>query len=274
VAPSTYAAVALFALTLIPITALYEFASPSGYGRFASRSLPSWLSVSARVGWWLLELPCSLVFVAALLYHHMSSSSSSSLSAASIFLAVQFLVHYAYRGWLFPYLIRPHADSRFSLVIALGGWLVTVPHALLSAWWVLAVGPSCGHVALEGASGVRLILGGLLYAVGLALLVWHDALLRSLRPANADATNAKGKAVARYSIPRGGLFEYVTSAQYLCELVAWLGFALLQGSPNGLYILLVSTFNLVPRAVRTHAWYLQTFPDYPKDRRSILPFLC
>ena len=35
-------------------------------------------------------------------------------------------LHYFYRGWMFPYLIRSHKESKFSLVPALGGCFVTV----------------------------------------------------------------------------------------------------------------------------------------------------
>jgi 3-oxo-5-alpha-steroid 4-dehydrogenase 1 len=31
--------------------------------------------------------------------------------------------------------------------------------------------------------------------------------------------------------------------------------------------------NLVPRALATHAWYQKTFPNYPKERKAIFPFL-
>jgi hypothetical protein len=44
------------------------------------------------------------------------------------------VLHYSYRGWLFPYLVRVHASSKnFSLVPALGGWMVTIMHGYLNA---------------------------------------------------------------------------------------------------------------------------------------------
>ena len=45
-------------------------------------------------------------------------------------------LHYGYRGWLYPYLLRPHPGSRnFSLLPAIGGALVTVTHGYLNARW-------------------------------------------------------------------------------------------------------------------------------------------
>ena len=67
------------------------------------------------------------------------------------------------------------------------------------------------------------------------------------------------------------MFEFATCAQYTAELWAWFGFALMTAGPNGLFILLVSLSNLVPRAVTTHAWYLERFGDeYEALNRSYL----
>jgi 3-oxo-5-alpha-steroid 4-dehydrogenase 1 len=44
-------------------------------------------------------------------------------------------------------------------------------------------------------------------------------------------------------------------------------------SPGGLFILGISLANLVPRAIATHRWYREKFPDYPKDRKILIPFV-
>ena len=31
--------------------------------------------------------------------------------------------------------------------------------------------------------------------------------------------------------------------------------------------------NLAPRAVTHHRWYRQQFPDYPEQRRALIPYL-
>jgi hypothetical protein len=31
--------------------------------------------------------------------------------------------------------------------------------------------------------------------------------------------------------------------------------------------------NLVPRALNHHNWYKDKFPDYPKNRKAVFPFL-
>jgi hypothetical protein len=31
--------------------------------------------------------------------------------------------------------------------------------------------------------------------------------------------------------------------------------------------------NLLPRAIAHHRWYANNFPDYPKERKAIIPFI-
>jgi hypothetical protein len=31
--------------------------------------------------------------------------------------------------------------------------------------------------------------------------------------------------------------------------------------------------NLAPRAMTHHRWYRETFPDYPRTRRTLIPFV-
>ena len=147
----------------------------------------------------------------------MRRSIIATTSAFALALGLLFCNHYLYRGWVFPALIRVHGKSKsFSLVPALGGWVVTILHGFLSARWFGRHGP---HLRAAGADGSlrallkpRPLVGLFMYLTGLAGLMWHDHLLRSLRYPGAP----------RYSVPQGGLFEYATSAQYLCELWAWL----------------------------------------------------
>jgi steroid 5-alpha reductase family enzyme len=79
----------------------------------------------------------------------------------------------------------------------------------------------------------------------------------------------------RYRIPRGGLFEYVSSPHYLGEILEWTGYALACDlSLSSVSFLVWTMANLIPRAVLTHRWYHETFrEDYPSSRKAIVPFL-
>jgi protein-S-isoprenylcysteine O-methyltransferase Ste14 len=76
-----------------------------------------------------------------------------------------------------------------------------------------------------------------------------------------------------YAIPRGGLYELVTCPNYLGEIVIWCGWALASWSWAGVAFAVYTLANLAPRARSHQAWYRATFPDFPKARRAMIPWL-
>ena len=76
-----------------------------------------------------------------------------------------------------------------------------------------------------------------------------------------------------YKIPKGGLYEYISCPNYFGEIIEWVGFAVMTWSLPGLIFAMWTIFNLVPRAISHHKWYNQKFKNYPKSRKSIVPFI-
>lgn len=150
--------------------------------------------------------------------------------------------------------LRVHPDSKsgFSVVTAVGGWLVTITHGYLNAKWF----GKHGKAFAKGTSyfkSPRFIIGLLMYYTGFLLIVQQDEIMKRIR----DQPGAR-----RYEIPRGGMWDYSTSANYLVELFAWFGFWVLSDfGPNGAFIFFVSLFNLVPRAYTNYNWYTEKFGE-------------
>ncbi|KAB1281337.1 3-oxo-5-alpha-steroid 4-dehydrogenase 1 [Camelus dromedarius] len=71
----------------------------------------------------------------------------------------------------------------------------------------------------------------------------------------------------------GGLFEYISAANYFGEVVEWCGYALASWSIQGWAFALFTFCTLVTRAQQHHQWYLDKFEDYPKFRKAMIPFL-
>lgn len=69
----------------------------------------------------------------------------------------------------------------------------------------------------------RFIIGVILFIAGLSINWQSDAILRSLR---ADGSSG-------YKIPHGGMFEYVSGANYFGECIEWIGYACLCCSARG-----------------------------------------
>lgn len=232
---------------------------PSPYGRFASRRFG--LSLSPRLGWFLMELPATLSFL--FFYFHGPRRAEP---VPLLFLAM-WLVHYGNRGFWFPYRIRVARGDRasFSAMVILVGWGVTSLHGYFHATFFTRLGP---HYTTAWLTDPRFLIGFGVYYLCYALNIHSDGIIRALR---APAELAAG--VKEYRIPRGGLFRWVTSPSYFTELVGWAAFALCTWSLAGVFIFVISIANLVPRAFATQRWYRERFPDYPPERRALIPFL-
>ena len=110
----------------------------------------------------------------------------------------------------------------------------------------------------------RFIIGVILFIGGLSINWQSDAILRSLR---ADGSSG-------YKIPHGGMFEYVSGANYFGECIEWIGYACLCWNLGALAFAFFTIANIGPRALQHHKWYKKTFGDeYPSSRKALIPYL-
>lgn len=238
------------------------------YGKFANKSLGS-AQLDPRLGWWLMELPATAAFA----YTYFKSDSEGdarteqdrktgkgpSKTLSRIFAAL-FLFHYANRGWYFPLNIRvaPGSTASFSLGNSAIGALITGLHGYLHARMFRTHGK---HLSDDWLQDPRFICGLSIYEVGFWITVHSEYVMRNLRKPGGP----------RYSIPRGGFFEFVSSPQYFGELMAFAGLTMSTWSLPSLAIFLISFFNLVPRAFQNHTWYLKKFgEEYSQLNRCVI----
>ncbi len=109
---------------------------------------------------------------------------------------------------------------------------------------------------------VRFLVGVILFIAGYVINKYADFILRTLR-----------KQQDGYSIPAGGLYNYISCPNYFGEIVTWIGWATLTWSLAGVVFVLWTVANLLPRAISHHKWYNETFADYPVQRKAIIPFV-
>ena len=76
-----------------------------------------------------------------------------------------------------------------------------------------------------------------------------------------------------YHSPQGFLYKYVSSPNYLGEIIEWLGWAILTLSPAGLVFFIWTFANLVPRAKSNLNWSKSNIPNYPNNRKAIFPYI-
>jgi steroid 5-alpha reductase family enzyme len=110
---------------------------------------------------------------------------------------------------------------------------------------------------------LQTICGVLIFLLGFAINVLSDNTLLKLRAGKNG----------EYQIPRGGMFERVSCANFLGEIIEWIGFAVLCWNLPALAFAIWTIANLIPRAIAHHRWYLKRFEDYPSDRKAIIPYV-
>ena len=219
------------------ITAPYGRHSRKGWGPM----------VSERLAWVLMEFP-SLAILLYFLVKHWSSP------IPALILAGAWVLHYIYRTFIFPLLLRPGPKGTPVSIIFMSQVFNTI-NALFNGFFLFMYPPT--GFSLRFASGLFILIAGF------AIHVWADHRLRVLRkPGETE-----------YKIPVGGLFNYVSSPNYLGEIVEWTGFAIAAWNLAALAFLLWTIANLVPRALAHHRWYKKQFSDYPSDRKALIPFI-
>ncbi|MCS6994069.1 MAG: 3-oxo-5-alpha-steroid 4-dehydrogenase [Anaerolineales bacterium] len=105
-------------------------------------------------------------------------------------------------------------------------------------------------------------LGLFLFVFGESANFVHHKLLADLR-----------RETDGYVIPRGGWFEHVACPHYFFEIIAWIGIALLSRHLFAWIALVGMAGYLIARSHNTLTWYRQKFPDFPKHRKALIPFL-
>jgi 3-oxo-5-alpha-steroid 4-dehydrogenase 1 len=252
----TYDTVLAIGFAFAAFTILAGSFAQSPYGRFASDKYG--INLNPKLGWWLMEIPATIVFV------WFYVQGPRALELTPMILGIIWMIHYGNRGWFFPLSIRvvPGKRSSFSVMVMAMGMFVTAIHAYLNATLFTEYGQ---HLDKAWLTDPRFIGGVVIYYCGFFLILQSESIVRNLREPGAVKSD--------YRIPYGGGYRFVSSPQYLGELIAWAGFAIMTWGLPGLMIFLISAGNLVPRAFGTHKWYREKFPDYPKDRKALIPYV-
>lgn len=231
------------AVTLLFINAPYGRHHRPGFGP----------EMGATLGWVVMESPAVLVFIAVFFV-----GDGAWEPVPLLFLAL-WQAHYLQRTYIFPFLMRMRGKKSPLLTVVIAVGFNTV-NASLNACAVSHVPYFRDETWLLDP---RFIIGVVLFVTGYAINRHSDGILRRLR--------APGE--TGYKIPRGGLYRWVSSPNYLGEIVEWCGWALATWSLAGLAFVAFSIANLAPRALAHHRWYLEKFPDYPRDRRALVPWV-
>ncbi len=244
---------AVMALVAVVVFVALHFVE-AGYGVMYTRRWGA--TVNNRLGWIMMEAP---VFVAMALLWWLSPRR---FETAPLVMFMFFELHYFQRSFIFPLLIKGKGKMPLSIIIM--GVVFNTLNALMQGGWIFYVSEP-GRYPLSWLWSWQFIAGTVIFFAGMWINIQSDSIIRNLRRPGDTG----------HYIPRGGMFRYVSSANYFGEWVEWTGFALLTWSWAGAVFSLWTFANLAPRARKLRQRYEREFGDEFRrlNRRSIIPFI-
>ena len=239
-------------VAIIVFIALYFVTA--GYGKFASKKWGP--SVNNKIGWVLMESP---VFILMTILWLMSSRC---WEPALLVIFLIFQTHYFQRSFIFPLLLK--GNSRMPLSIVAMGATFNTLNALMQGGWLFYISPADRYPA-EWLCSWQFICGTAIFIAGFFINLQSDKIIRGLRKPGDT----------KHYLPKGGMYNYVTSANYLGEIMEWIGFAILTWSWAGAVFALWTFANLVPRANTIYKKYKIEFKEEMegKSLKRVIPFI-
>ncbi len=250
----------LFVVAIIGVVVFISlYFVDAGYGKMISDKWGP--AINNKVGWILME--CPVFFV--VLYMWASSDVQFQLPYLVFFLF--FELHYFQRSFVFPLLMK--GNSKMPIVIMALSIVFNLTNGYIQGYWLFVKAPQTAlYQQLYTAAWFtdwRFILGVIIFFTGM-LINWHsDYIIRHLRKPGDS----------KHYLPKGGLYNYVTSANYFGEIVEWAGWTILTASWAGFVFFWFTFANLVPRANSIYHKYEVEFADEFKQRqlKRIFPFI-
>ena len=202
--------------------------------------------INNKLGWVIMEIPALLICPITYLL------IVDDIFRFESFFILFWVLHYFNRTVIYPLKIKTK-NKKMPLLIAASAIFFNLINGLINGYFL-------SKINIEDYNLIILIFGFVLFVFGGFINIHSDHILINLR-----------RESQKYFIPMGGLFKYVSSPNYLGEIIEWFGFYVMTLN-IGTFSFFIWTFvNLVPRAISNHKWYNRMFNDYPKKRKIIIP---
>lgn len=219
------------------------------YGRY---SKDNGYFINGHLGWFIQELPSLAIPVWMMCF----TESYLLENTSNRILLFCFIAHYIHRTLIYPLLLKGKPLPLFMVILA---FLFCTVNGYLQGGYLLY----SARYTDDWINHPQFIIGIVLFMLGLIINIHSDYILRNLRKPGETG----------YKIPTGGMFEYISGANFYGEILEWCGFALASNSLPAFAFAFSSCCNLGPRAVHHHRWYKEKFDDYPSNRKAIIPFV-
>lgn len=222
---------------LIKVTAPFGRHTKGGWG----------ILIDNKMGWIIMEIVSPIILLISFCVFFEKGNSIPYV------LICLWVLHYLNRSLIFPFRIKTKG-KKMPISIMLSAVGFNIVNGTINGYF-LATSP-LQHNFFFG-------IGLIVFIVGFIINNWADTKLINLRGPNETG----------YTIPKGGLFNYISCPNLLGEIIEWIGFALMAQNLGATSFAIWTIANLAPRAYAHHKWYLEKFEDYPIDRKALIPFV-
>jgi 3-oxo-5-alpha-steroid 4-dehydrogenase 1 len=257
-------------LVVLPI--LFVIDAP--FGRFTWKN--DRLNVDGIKAWIIMELPSPITMLSTFRRAPLAPKALvPPLNHPCTLLAALYAIHYANRALISP--LRTPSRSRSHIMVPIAAVAFNLTNGYLMGAFLSA--PDTLKANQDAFSRPSFWIGVFIWALGFVGNIVHDEILLNIRRKKMREEAQQGRKKSdqeHYSIPHGLLYRWISYPNYFCEWIEWIGFAL-AASPSAIYTppwLFVSAevCTMLPRAWKGHLWYKKTFPDFPKERKAVVPF--
>ncbi|XP_040285259.1 3-oxo-5-alpha-steroid 4-dehydrogenase 2 [Bufo bufo] len=241
----------IFLVTIGFLFFLKQGHEPAHYGKYILKtSKQTHILFPAKLGWFIQELPSFLIPFVVILYNQACDTMGCKM------LLFMFCGHYFQRTFIYSAFTRGRPIPLFIVISAV---IFCSYNGFLQSHCMIYV----AEYPKDWYMDIRFQLGVVIFFLGMGINIHSDHILRTLRkPIEVS-----------YKIPQGGMFNFVSGANFLGEIVEWYGYAIATWSLPAFAFALFTMLCIGPRAYHHHRFYLQTFKDYPKHRRVLIPFI-
>ncbi|HNW73925.1 MAG TPA: DUF1295 domain-containing protein [Bacteroidales bacterium] len=239
------------AIALVSFPFILKIAAP--YGRHASKRWGG--MIDNRIGWIIMELPALIVFAGFYIF-----GTGAHPPVTWVFFGF-WVFHYINRTLIFPFRLRTKG-KKMPLAIVLMAIFFNLVNGSINGYFLGTIATEARY-PLSYFGDPRFIAGVVFFISGLAINWNSDYILIHLRKPGESG----------YVIPQKGLFKYISCPNHFGEIVEWSGFALMTWCSPALAFAMWTMVNLLPRALHHHKWYQTTFPEYPPERKAVIPFI-
>lgn len=221
------------------------------YGRHTDRSWGA--TINNKLGWIIMELPALCVFI------YFFLSGNKELSGIVWLFFTLWVIHYFNRSIIYPLRTKTAHKQIPFLIVFLAIFFNSI-NGFFNGYYFAEIHPDYD---ISWLYSPKFITGSIIFIFGMSLNGIADRdLIRLRKPGETG-----------YKIPKTRVFKYISCPNHAGEMLEWVGFAVLTWSLPAAAFAVWTVSNVLPRSLAHHKWYKNHFPDYPKERKAVIPFL-